>query len=193
MKKTFDTAEGIASVMILPGELYVTNQHEKIETVLGSCIAVCAYDSIAGVGGMNHFMLPMDRQANQQTRSELADANRYGNFAMESLINSMLKLGAQRNRLAFKVFGGGRIMERNTHIGWHNIGFTFDYLYTEGFEVAAQDIGDVYPRKIMFYPTTGRVRVRKLDAVRNESIVQQEAAYRNTVNQQPVEGDIELF
>lgn len=193
MQKSIDPTDNMMSIKILPGEFYVTNQNEKIETILGSCIAACVYDPVARVGGMNHFMLPMDRQMNQQTRSELADANRYGNFAMENLINALLKLGAQRSRLEFKVFGGGRIMEKGANIGWNNIGFTFDYIYTEGFAVKSQDIGDIYPRKIVFYPTTGRVRVRKLDAVRNESIVQQEAAYRNTVNQQPVEGDIELF
>lgn len=193
MQKSVDPVDGLMSVKILPGEFYVTGQNEKIETVLGSCIAVCAYDPHSHVGGMNHFMLPADKQSSAGMRTELAEANRYGNYAMENMINALLKLGAQRRQLEFKVFGGGRIMEQGTHVGWHNIGFTFDYLYTEGFCVKSQDIGDIYPRKVVFFPTTGRVRVRKLNAMRSESILNQEADYRRRVDTKPVEGDVELF
>lgn len=191
MQSSFDHAESMNSIKILPGEFYVTRDNEKIETVLGSCISACVRDPVAGVGGMNHFMLPMDK--NSAGEPELADANRYGNYAMENLINAVLRMGAQRSRLEFKVFGGGRIMSQMTNVGWYNIGFTFDYLFTEGFRVLSQDIGDVYPRKVVYYPLSGRVRVRKLNAMHTQTLTDQESQYRNRVASKPVEGDIELF
>jgi len=137
-------------------------------------------------------MLPVDKNASTM-RSELADANRYGNFAMENLINAILRSGGQRSRLEFKVFGGGRIMSQMTNVGWYNIGFTFDYLFTEGFKVVSQDIGDVYPRKVVYYPLSGRVRVRRLNAMHTQGLVDQEMQYSSRVGSKPVEGDIELF
>ena len=100
---------------------------------------------------------------------------------------------AQRGRLEFKIFGGGRIMSQMTNVGWYNIGFTFDYLFTEGFRVLSQDIGDIYPRKVVYYPLSGRVRVRKLNAMHTQTLTDQESQYRNRVASKPVEGDIELF
>lgn len=191
MQTSFDHAESMNSIKILPGEFYVTHDNEKIETVLGSCISACVRDPVAGVGGMNHFMLPMDK--NSAGAPELADANRYGNYAMENMINAILRLGAQRSRLEFKIFGGGRIMSQMTNVGWYNIGFTFDYLFTEGFRVLSQDIGDIYPRKVVYYPLSGRVRVRKLNAMHTQTLTDQESQYRNRVASKPVEGDIELF
>jgi len=192
MQKSFDNAESMNSIKILPGEFYVTRDNEKIETVLGSCISACVRDPVAGVGGMNHFMLPIDKSA-AGTRTELADANRYGNYAMENMINAVLRMGAQRTRLEFKIFGGGRIMSQMTNVGWYNIGFTFDYLFTEGFRILSQDIGDVYPRKIVYYPLSGRVRVRRLNAMHTQTLVDQETQYINRVESKPVEGDVELF
>lgn len=192
MQKSFDQAENIQSIKILPGEFYVTRDNEKIETVLGSCISACVRDPVAGVGGMNHFMLPVDKNAST-VRSELADANRYGNYAMENLINAILRSGGQRNRLEFKIFGGGRIMSQMTNVGWYNIGFTFDYIYTEGFKVVSQDIGDVYPRKIVYYPLSGRVRVRRLNSMHTQGLVDQELQYSARVGAKAVEGEVELF
>lgn len=192
MQKSFDSVESMNSIKILPGEFYVTSGNEKIETVLGSCISACVRDPVAGVGGMNHFMLPMDKNI-ANVRTELADANRYGNYAMENMINTVLKQGGQRSRLEFKIFGGGRIMSNMTNVGWYNIGFTFDYLFTEGFRVISQDIGDIYPRKIVYYPLSGRVRVRRLNAMHTQSLVDQESQYRSKVDSRVVEGDIELF
>lgn len=192
MQKSFDNSEGLNSIKILPGEFYVTRDEEKLETVLGSCIAACVRDPVLGVGGMNHFMLPVDKNA-ATVRTELADANRYGNYAMENLINALLRMGAQRSRLEFKIFGGGRIMNQMTNVGWYNIGFTFDYLYTEGFRVVSQDIGDIYPRKVVYYPLSGRVRVRRLNAMHTQSLADQEMQYISRLGSRPVEGDVELF
>lgn len=191
MQRSIDPVEGITSTIILPGEFYVTNQNERIETVLGSCIAACGRDPVAQVGGMNHFMLPVVKNSSKEI--ELSDANRYGNYAMENMINEMLKMGAKKERIEFKIFGGGRIMSSMSNIGWYNIGFTFDYIYTEGFNLVSQDIGDIYPRKVIFYPTTGRVRVRRLNSMHNQSLVDQESKYIQNIEHKPVEGDVELF
>lgn len=191
MKKNVDPAEGINTITILPGEFYVTRENERIETILGSCISACVRDPIAGIGGMNHFMLPVNKNANNS--NELSDANRYGNFAMENLVNALLSAGARRERLEFKVFGGGRIMSSMTNVGWYNIGFVFDYIYTEGFKVVSQDIGDIYPRKVLYYPLSGRVRVRRLNAMHNQTLADEESRYINNIESKPVEGDVELF
>ncbi|MBO1924437.1 chemoreceptor glutamine deamidase CheD [Thiomicrorhabdus sp. 6S3-12] len=191
MQISIDPAEGITSVKILPGEFYVTQDNERIETVLGSCIAACVRDPIAGVGGMNHFMLPVEK--NTASVSELSDANRYGNYAMENLVNSILTKGGRRERLEFKLFGGGRIMSSMTNIGWYNIGFAFDYVYTEGFQLVAQDIGDIFPRKVIYYPNSGRARVRRLNPMHNQSLAAQENQYIHNIESKPVEGDVELF
>ena len=191
MQTSIDPAEGITTIRILPGEFYVTKKNERVETVLGSCISACVRDPIAGVGGMNHFMLPVDK--NKKGNSELSDANRYGNYAMENLVNALLGLGAKRERLEFKLFGGGRIMSSMTNVGWYNIGFAFDYIYTEGFKIVSQDIGDIYPRKVLYYPTSGRVRVRRLNAMHNQSLADEENRYINKIESKPVEGDVELF
>lgn len=191
MQKSIDPAEGINTIKILPGEFYVTRDDERIETVLGSCISACVRDPVAGVGGMNHFMLPVNKNANG--RQELSDANRYGNYAMENLVNALLTQGAKRERLEFKIFGGGRIMSSMTNVGWYNIGFAFDYIYTEGFKVVSQDIGDIYPRKVLYYPLSGRVRVRRLNAMHNQTLADEENRYINNIESKPVEGDVELF
>jgi len=190
MQISVDPAEGITTIKILPGEFYVSQKDERIETVLGSCISACVRDPVAGVGGMNHFMLPVNKNTQD---SELSDANRYGNFAMENLVNALLAKGAKRERLEFKLFGGGRIMSSMTNIGWYNIGFAFDYIYTEGFKIVSQDIGDIYPRKVLYYPLSGRVRVRRLNAMHNESLAAEENRYINTIESKPVGGDVELF
>ena len=191
MQISVDPAEGITTVKILPGEYYISQKNERIETVLGSCISACVRDPIAGVGGMNHFMLPVNK--NSRNANELSDANRYGNYAMENLVNALLSAGAKRDRLEFKLFGGGRIMSSMTNIGWYNIGFAFDYIYTEGFKIVSQDIGDIYPRKVLYYPLSGRVRVRRLNAMHNESLADEENRYINKIESKPVEGDVELF
>ena len=191
MQKSIDPAEGITTIKILPGEFYVTQENERIETVLGSCISACVRDPIAGIGGMNHFMLPVDKNSSRPT--ELSGANRYGNYAMENLVNAILSSGGKRERLEFKLFGGGRIMSSMTNIGWYNIGFAFDYIYTEGFKIVSQDIGDIYPRKVLYYPLSGRVRVRRLNAMHNQSLADQESRYITNIESKPVEGDAELF
>ncbi len=180
---------------ILPGEYFVTKGSDGIETVLGSCIAACVRDRITGIGGMNHFMLPVDK-GNTEESGKISDATRYGNFAMEHLINDVLKHGGRRENLEFKVAGGGRILNQMAKIGWYNIGFVFDYIFTEGFQVTAHDIGDVYPRKVIYFPHSGVMKVKRLRSMHEkQESLREEKAYLDNPSAAGIktEGEIELF
>lgn len=180
---------------ILPGEFYITRSEEAITTVLGSCISAFIRDPQAGVGGMNHFMLPEDTT---QGKSSWLDgdaglATRYGSFAMESLINGLLKLGARRERLEVKLFGGGRILNLDIDVGERNIEFARRWLKTEGYAVVAEDVGLSVPRRVMYFPTTGKVRVKHLRTLECREIAQREQQYLRKTVEKPAAGEIELF
>jgi chemotaxis protein CheD len=177
---------------LLPGEFYVTQKDMVLVTVLGSCVAACIRDTGTGIGGMNHFMLP---DAGSDRGSPVSESARYGVYAMEILINELLKLGARRAYLEAKVFGGGNVMRGLTqaNVGERNSVFVLEYLHTEGVRVAAKDLLDLYPRKVYFFPCTGRVVVRKLRSLHNETIFQCELDYGSRLRSTRVEGDVELF
>lgn len=155
----FDSAFQCQAVKVLPNEYYVTDEDLMISTVLGSCVAACIHDPVTGVGGMNHFMLPEG-----DMQSPASATMRYGAFAMEVLINELLKAGAVRDRLEAKVFGGGAVLSamQQMNIGERNGEFVLNYLRTEGIPVKAQDLGDVHARRINYFPRDGRVMVRKM-------------------------------
>ncbi len=180
------------AVKILPGEYYVTTADKLIVTVLGSCVAVCLRDKSNHYGGMNHFLLPND--GNNES-GLLTESARYGVYAMEILINHLLKLGAQRNRLEAKVFGGGNVMRGLTlnNVGQRNAEFVLDYLYNENIPILAQDLLDEYPRKVYFFPETGKVMVKKLKSVHNTTIIDRESEYRMRVKYTPKSGEVDLF
>lgn len=180
------------AVKILPGEYYVTTRDMLIVTVLGSCVSVCLRDKVSGVGGMNHFMLPGNSDTDAGPVSSSA---RYGSYAMDILINHLLKLGAERRRLEAKIFGGGRVLSGFTvnQVGDRNVDFVLHYLHEEKIPIAAQDLLDVYPRKVYFFPNTGRVLVRKLKSQHNTTIIDREAEYRKKIAVAKVSGDVELF
>jgi chemotaxis protein CheD len=180
---------------ILPGEYYVTRHEEAITTVLGSCVSACVRDTHVGIGGMNHFMLPEDSSTGKNTWLDPAVglATRYGSYAMESLINSLLKAGAARNRLEIKLFGGGRILTSMTDVGARNIEFIHQYAKLEGYAIAAEDLGGTQPRRVIYFPASGRVKVRRLKAIENRSIGDLERQYLVNLGKQPDGGDVELF
>ena len=178
------------TVKILPGEYYVTRSDEAITTVLGSCVSACIRDPVMRVGGMNHFMLPEDKR---EGTVPVGLGTRYGSNAMESLINDVLKLGGLRERLEIKIFGGGRVLAHMTDIGARNIDFVRDYLSTEGLHTNAQDVGGEQPRKVIYYPTEGRVRVRKLRPIENRGVSDREKTYLDSLGTKTDGGDIELF
>lgn len=175
---------------IMPGEFYVSNRtDEVVATVLGSCISACIRDPIAKVGGMNHFMLPATEEQNF-----LGAATRYGQWAMEYLINEVLKQGGRRERLEVKIFGGGQVLSNMTDIGAKNIRFARDFLEREGLPILSEDVGEIFPRKVLFFPDTGRVRVKRLQSTRNETVVKRETEYMRNIQAKPDQsGDVELF
>lgn len=181
---------------ILPGEFYVSRGGELISTVLGSCISVCIRDRVLGLGGMNHFLLP--EEGDFSTGDWGSDPNsrmtRYGNWAIEYLINELLKIGADKNRFEIKIFGGGQVIPKMSDVGQRNILFTYDYLNREGLKPVAVDVGDVYPRKVIYFPDTGRVLMKKLKTQHNNTIVERERNYMRKLDKEPEQKpDIELF
>lgn len=178
---------------ILPGEYYVTNADEGISTTLGSCIAACIRDRVTGIGGMNHFMLPTGNDITAGKVSGVGAAARYGSYAMEYLINGIMRNGGQRKNLEVKIFGGGRIMEKMSDVGQRNIAFVREYLKLEGLSVLSEDVGDVYPRMVIYFPASGRVKVKRLRSLHNNVIADQEIRYLDSVVIKPVSGDVELF
>ena len=182
---------GCESVKVLPGEFFATDRDVAIVTVLGSCVAACLRDRNSGIGGMNHFMLPRDR-GDTDPASPRA---RYGVHAMELLINQILKLGGHRDRLEAKVFGGGNVLQgfMLSNVGEQNAEFIVEYLTIERIPIAARDLLDIWPRKIYYFPRTGRVMVKRLRKINNDTIVLRERDYGARLFHTPVEGGAELF
>ena len=195
IRRAWHNAYEAFAARLNPGEYYVTACDEGIYTTLGSCISACIRDRVNGVGGMNHFMLPASATADAEgwKATSLSESTRYGNFAMEHLINEILKNGGKRQNLEVKVFGGGRVMKGMTDIGMRNITFAHDYLKTEGLKIVSEDVGDVFPRMVVYFPATGKVKVKRLRTLHTNVIVEQETKYLETIVAKPVGGEIELF
>jgi chemotaxis protein CheD len=175
-----------AAVKILPGEYFVDNEDILIMTTLGSCIAACLWDRTAQIGGMNHFMLPEGS----------GDSGRYGSFAMELLINELMKRGASKSRMEAKIFGGGAVIAgMNTiNVGERNTNFVIDYLKLERIPIVSKDVMDVYPRKVCFLPHSGKAMVKRLAPTNTDALVQQDRSAAQKA--QPVVatgGSIDLF
>lgn len=186
--RDFDTD----AAKILPGEYYVTARDMVLVTVLGSCVSACIRDRVSGIGGMNHFMLP---DSCQNADSPNNASVRYGMYAMELMINQLLKMGASRTHLEAKVFGGGSVLDgfASANVGGRNAEFVLQYLHTEGIALGGQDLLDMFPRKVYFFPNTGRVLVKKLRKMHNETIIERERAYRLRLGMADMQGDVELF
>ena len=193
IKRAWSDTHEAYSARLNPGEYYVTKNNEAIYTTLGSCISACIRDRVSGVGGMNHFMLPASTEEGGWKAAGLSSATRYGNFAMEHLINEILKNGGSRRNLEVKLFGGGRIIANMTDVGMRNIAFARDYIETEKLVVTSEDVGDIFPRMVVYFPSSGKVRVKRLRSLHNNMIVEQETQYLHTIEKKPVSGDIELF
>ena len=183
------------AVKILPGEYFATKGDTLIVTVLGSCVSACIRDRMTGIAGMNHFLLPNDGTNQENILSESA---RYGAYAMEILINHLIKLGARRQNLEAKVFGGGNVLKGFTaiNVGERNAEFVLDYLKLEKIPVVAKDLLDNFPRKVYFFPDTGKVMVRKIKSLHNNTIMDRESAYRMQLRHKPAASsnhDVELF
>lgn len=195
IKRNWDRDHDRWMAKILPGEYYVTCAAEGITTVLGSCISACIRDPVRRIGGMNHFMLPEDTTSGTSSwlQPELGLATRYGTFAMETLINDLLKLGARRERLELKLFGGGKILPSMSDVGARNIEFARGFAKLEGFAISAQDLGEVFPRRVVYFPDTGRVLIKRLRALDSQAIASRERQYLDRIVVDPAESDVELF
>jgi len=181
------------AVKVMPGEYFVSADDIVLATVLGSCVAACVWDPSARVGGMNHFMLPGDGSRTGR-HDWIGLAGRYGVFAMEQLINELIKRGARKANLEAKVFGGSAVLKNLTalNVGERNADFVLDFLRTEGIRLAAQDLLDVCPRRVVFFPASGRALCRKLPQA-DASIVNAEQQYNARINTAKSGGDVELF
>lgn len=188
----FDSNFKSKAVKLLPGEYFVTDKDLLLVTVLGSCVAACIRDYKSGIGGMNHFMLP---EGSGEAGCPTNNSARYGAYAMEILINQLLKAGARRSNLEAKVFGGGNVLDglATANVGQRNSDFVLDFLATEKIRVVAQDLVDIYPRKVYFFPKTNKVMVKKLMSTRNSTISQREKVYQQRLDKSKSVGDVELF
>lgn len=174
-------------VHLLPGEYYVTSTDEFVTTVLGSCVSTCIHDPLMNVGGMNHFMLPED-----PTGDKGGNALRYGGFAVERLINDLLKRGASRTRLACKIFGGGQVITGTSDIGKSNVDFVREYLADEGLPILAEDVGGQVARRVRYHARTGRALVKQLP-MQESTVREREQAFRAQLRTGPKAGGVELF
>ncbi|MGD9601901.1 MAG: chemoreceptor glutamine deamidase CheD [Gammaproteobacteria bacterium] len=194
INRYFDAQRKRYAAKILPGEYYVTRAEELIVTVLGSCVSACIWDPTARVGGMNHFMLPESGEKfSTSSISAASEAARYGSYAMEHLINAILKNGGRRERLLIKVVGGGRVLAGSTDVGAKNIAFVREFIRNEGMNLVGEHVGGQWPRKVCFDPMSGKAQVKELVTVANTTISERERAYQKSLVQAAPGGEVELF
>lgn len=188
----FDRDFKVEAVKILPGQYYAASGTGAITTVLGSCVSTCLWDPLRKIGGMNHFMLPGDGEG---PASPAAPSARFGVYAMEVLINEMIHLGADRRRMVAKVFGGGRVLQGfgSLDVGAKNCQFVLEFLATEGIPVVARDLLDVYARKVLFFPETGKVQLKKLHILPNDTVQQREREYMDKLGDKAGGGEFDNF
>jgi chemotaxis protein CheD len=187
------------AVKVFPGEHYVTEKtDEMLVTILGSCVTACIRDPLTGVGGMNHFMLPEAGGSGWDSTAgsgwDTASASmRYGNVAMERLINDILARGGARQRLEIKVFGGGNVMKGTTNIGHRNAEFVEQYLLAENLAISAHHLRGHLPRRVHYFPSTGKVMLLELQRTEQEVVAREEVSYKSKIQIEPVAGSAELF
>lgn len=188
----YDRAFDRDAAKILPGEYYYTGKDMVIVTVLGSCVSACIRDRVTGVGGMNHFMLP---DGGSDPDSPISASARYGTYAMEILINDLLKAGAKRENMEAKVFGGGAVLRGfvSMNVGERNAQFVRNFLRTENIRIVAEDLNDIHPRKVYYFPRNGKVLVKKIKLLNNNTLANREQDYANRLQATKVSGDVELF
>jgi chemotaxis protein CheD len=190
--RRYRNASGLFIAKLLPGDYYVTREDEVLDTVLGSCVSACIRNPRLKIGGMNHFMLPRPSGTGNDTWENIGGrATRYGTASMEKLINRILSAGGTRADLEVKIFGGGRVLSSLSDVGIHNVTFVRDFLRQEGLSVSSEDVGDVCPRHVQYFPLTGRVRVRHLNS--RVDVVKEEQQYLKGLDKAPVAGEIDLF
>ena len=193
IEAVFGGAEMTADVQfrrihVIQGEYKVTNDPEVVlSTILGSCIAACMRDPVAGVGGMNHFLLP------GQSNGSGGEATRYGVHLMELLINGLLKQGARRERLEAKIIGGAKTISGFSNVGEKNAEFAHQFLSDEGIRIVGSNTGGDVGRKLEYYPVSGRARQYPLSGAETQKTVALETAPTRIVVPKPADTSIEFF
>ncbi|MBO0346540.1 chemoreceptor glutamine deamidase CheD [Roseibium limicola] len=178
-------------VRVLPGETRsVVHEDYILMTVLGSCVSACIRDPRTGFGGMNHFMLP-ESETGEWNGEEAA--LRYGNYAMEALINEILKTGCRREDLEIKVFGGANLGFHNASVGEKNSDFVLGYLEAEGLHLTAFDLGGNHGRRLFYKPSTGVVRQFYIRTDQHRKVARQERDYAKALVSNAPSGSVELF
>jgi chemotaxis protein CheD len=179
------------AVKVFPGEHFVTRDvNEMLVTVLGSCVSACIRDPVAAIGGMNHFMLP---ESGDNEWDNVSSSMRYGNVAMERLINDILRGGGLRQRLEIKVFGGGNVLRGNSNIGHRNADFVERYLADENLPIAASHLRGELPRRLHYFAVTGKIMMMELRRSSDEVVFKHEVAYKSKLQAEVVAGSAELF
>ncbi|SON58260.1 Chemoreceptor glutamine deamidase CheD [Hartmannibacter diazotrophicus] len=190
-RAAWDARHNTYCVRILPGEAYTTGAgDEMIVTILGSCVAACVRNPWTGFCGMNHFMLPESETGEWNGATA---AMRYGNYAMEALINEVLKSGCARRELEIKLFGGSNLANGASRVGDKNIDFVLKYLAAEGLRVTASDLGGPVGRRIHFFTKDGSVKRLLMKPTNAGTLLADELKYRIAINETSVGGDVELF
>lgn len=189
--KYYDNALKSQVVKISPGDYYITDQDEIITTVLGSCISACIRDVRMGIGGMNHFMIPVKCPHTSHPQQDMD--TRYGTYAMEHLINDIFKYGGSRKNLEIKLFGAGNVLVGSGNVGDMNIKFVREFIHTEGYKISSENLGGDNPRKINYSPISGKVMMKKLPVTSISQVQKIEEELQNKVENTVVAGEIDLF
>jgi len=156
-----DAGNNLSRIFLLPAEYCVANKPTRITTLLGSCVAVCLWNRRLQAAGMNHFLLPAGPKTDGSN-------TRYGDVAIDTLVESMANLGCSTGSLEAQIFGGGSVVDHlscaGVDIGERNILFAKSRLAQHRIKVVHQDVGGELGRKIHFNSVTGQVIVKKIDA-----------------------------
>ncbi len=189
-----DAPDSKNKITIYIGGYHVSKQPSIVKTVLGSCISCCLYESSLKFGGMNHFMLPEVKDASIDDYN----STKYGIFAMEVLVNEIIKLGGKKSHMTAKIFGGGHVlssMKTNMiNVADKNIRFAEEFLRTEKIPIVSKDIGGTSPRKVFFATGENRVFLKKLGTESNEFSADKEITYsKSLVVKSEETSDLTLF
>jgi chemotaxis protein CheD len=189
----FDRGLNHPAAKVMPGAFLVTGDDVALSTLLGSCVAACIRDPLRRIGGMNHFLLPGDPDKPLLDDDDGAPG-RYGVFAMELLINALLKRGARRESLEAKVFGGGQVMRSVSAVGVgaRNADFVVSFLAAEGIPLLSSDLRGDCARRVAFFPVSGRVLCRQLERIEPAALAEEDR-YRATLAARLPTGEVELF
>ncbi len=178
---------------VQPGEFAIASEPDHLlGTLLGSCVSACICDPTRGIGGLNHFLLP---SAGIAAHEDPPRASRYGVYAMEMLINALLKSGTRKNNLQAKLFGGAHLMSANVSdsVGKRNQQFALEFLECEGIPVVAEDFGGHHARRIFFRPSTNKVLMVIPENPDVAALAVAESRLQTRLSEEEHAGDVELF